>query len=61
MKETKFKDTELGEIPEEWSVVTFEEIGVFSKGKGISRSEANSGLIPAIRYGEIYTKHHNYP
>lgn len=60
MKETKFKDTELGEIPEEWSVVTFEEIGVFSKGKGISRSEANSGLIPAIRYGEIYTKHHNY-
>lgn len=60
MKETKFKDTELGKIPEEWSVVTFEEIGVFSKGKGISRSEANSGLIPAIRYGEIYTKHHNY-
>lgn len=60
MKEIKFKDTELGKIPEEWSVVTFEEIGVFSKGKGISRSEANSGHIPAIRYGEIYTKHHNY-
>ncbi len=45
---------------EPWVKTTLEEIGVFSKGKGIARSEANTGGIPAIRYGEIYTTHHNY-
>jgi type I restriction enzyme S subunit len=59
MVETKFKHTDIGLIPEEWEVVKLGEIGSFTKGKGISKSEANSGNIPAIRYGEIYTKHNN--
>lgn len=37
-----------------------EDVGSFSKGAGISRSEASSGRIPAVRYGEIYTDHDNY-
>lgn len=35
-----------------------QDMGMFSKGLGIKKDEANSGDIPAIRYGEIYTNHH---
>lgn len=44
---------------ENWHEITLGELGFFIKGKGISRAEANSGLIPCIRYGEIYTHHNN--
>ena len=60
MIETKFKETEVGRIPEDWEVKPLAEIGTFSKGAGISRAEALSGIIPAIRYGEIYTCHNDY-
>lgn len=60
MIETKFKQTELGPIPEDWDVIALNEIGPFSKGLGISRNDSHSGFLPAIRYGEIYTTHHNY-
>lgn len=55
-----FKMTEVGMIPSDWEVKFLSEIGSFSKGSGISRSESNSGNLPAIRYGEIYTKHNDY-
>ncbi len=55
-----YKMTELGMIPSDWEVKKLKEIGVFSKGAGISRDESNSGNIPAVRYGEIYTKHNDY-
>lgn len=57
---TKYKQTDVGTIPEDWDVVTLRQLGIFSKGKGISRADSNSGKIPAIRYGEIYTVHHDY-
>lgn len=60
MKETKFKETEIGRIPEDWEIKTIGEIGSFSKGSGISRADSNTGVIAAIRYGEIYTLHNNY-
>lgn len=60
MIETRFKDTEVGRIPEDWEVKPLADIGYFSKGAGISRAEAFSGNIPAIRYGEIYTCHNDY-
>lgn len=60
MIETRFKDTEVGRIPEDWEVKPLADIGYFSKGAGISRTEALSGNIPAIRYGEIYTCHNDY-
>ena len=60
MIETNFIDTEIGCVPADWKVVSLGEIGRFSKGKGISRTESNTGMIPAIRYGEIYTTHNDY-
>ena len=60
MKETNFKHTDIGDIPHDWNVVKLGEIGVFSKGRGISRDVANTGEIPAVRYGELYTIHNNY-
>ena len=44
----------------EWKSVSLSEIGHFIKGSGISRADANSGKLPAVRYGELYTKHDNY-
>ena len=56
----EFKMTELGPIPKDWEVKRLGECGLFSKGAGISRAQANSGRIPAVRYGELYTTHHDY-
>lgn len=60
MKTTKFKPSEVGPIPEEWEVKALGEVGVFSKGLGVSRSESNSGALPCVRYGEIYTDYNDY-
>lgn len=43
----------------EWAIVRIGDCGTWKKGSAISRAEANSGSIPAIRYGEIYTQHDN--
>lgn len=51
--------TRLPGFSETWQKKTLGELGFFIKGKGISRAEANSGSIPCIRYGEIYTHHNN--
>lgn len=60
MIETKFKHTDIGPVPKEWEVKTLSEVGSFSKGRGISRAESNSGKLPAVRYGELYTDHNDY-
>jgi len=60
MKTTKFKPSEVGPIPEEWEMKRLGQVGAFSKGSGVSRSESNSGDLPCIRYGEIYTDHNDY-
>lgn len=40
----------------EWKVVKLGDIAQFFKGKGISKAEvSNTGTIPCIRYGELYT------
>lgn len=51
---------ELGLLPEDWEVAKLGDIGYFLKGNGISKSQANSGDLCAVRYGELYTLHHNY-
>ena len=43
-----------------WKTVTLSSIGTFQKGSGISRAESNSGALPAVRYGELYTVYNNY-
>lgn len=60
MIETRFKDTDVGRIPEDWEVKTLGDIGSFRKGRGISRQDATTGTIPAVRYGELYTIHDFY-
>ena len=44
----------------EWKTVKLGECGELTKGSGISRAESDSGNIPAVRYGEIYTHHNDY-
>lgn len=55
-----YKQTELGIIPEDWDVKILGDIGTFSKGSGVSRTESNTGNIPCVRYGELYTHHNDY-
>ena len=55
-----YKQTEVGIIPDDWSIMQLGDIGTFSKGSGISKDESNSGNIPCVRYGEIYTIHDFY-
>lgn len=56
-----YKETKLGWIPEDWSVKSLDEIGVFSKGKGIAKKdilEDEINGLPCVRYAEIYTIYH---
>lgn len=56
----KFKNTKydwLGSIPEHWEIRRLGTIGSFSKGGNISRAELVENGIPAILYGDIYTKY----
>jgi type I restriction enzyme S subunit len=55
-----YKKTELGWIPEDWEVKRLGELGSFLKGKGIKKDEISNQGLPCIRYGEIYTQHHEY-
>lgn len=43
-----------------WAETTLGELGPFLKGKGVNRSQAKSGDLPCIRYGEIYTQHDDF-
>lgn len=43
----------------EWKAATLGERGDFRKGRGISRAEVKEVGIPSVRYGEIYTYHHD--
>lgn len=42
----------------EWDEITLGTLGTFLKGAGIRRDQSQSGDIPCVRYGELYT-HHN--
>lgn len=43
----------------EWTKVALAELGLFRKGRGISKSEVRNEGLPCVRYGEIYTRHHD--
>lgn len=59
LKEATYKNTEIGLIPEDWSITSLGKVGLFSKGKGIKKDEVQSDGIPCVRYGELYTKYDN--
>ena len=44
----------------EWERKKLGEIGHFLKGSGVKRDDAHSGALACVRYGEIYTTHHDY-
>lgn len=45
---------------EEWEVIKLGALGKFLKGSGITKSELVENGLPCIRYGEIYTVHHDF-
>jgi len=44
-------------FPPNWKIVKLKEIGTFTKGSGITKSDLIDDGVPCIRYGEIYTTH----
>ncbi len=61
-KNIKFKETDLGLIPEHWEVRRLGSFGRFYKGGNISRDELTTSFrseddVSAILYGDIYTKY----
>jgi type I restriction enzyme S subunit len=52
--------TRLPSFHGEWDVKRLGETGTWLKGSGVKKDEANSGDLPCIRYGEIYTHHNDY-
>lgn len=54
-----YKQTEVGLIPEDWSINSLGNLGQFNKGSGVKKDDSQSGDLACIRYGELYTKHHN--
>lgn len=58
MKETKFKDTEIGQIPENWEV---KKLGaVFNIGNGRDYKHLNTGKIPVYGTGGLMTYVNEY-
>jgi type I restriction enzyme S subunit len=51
--------TRLPGFTGDWEVKRLGELGRFLKGSGIRRDEAQSGDLPCVRYGELYTTHQN--
>lgn len=52
---TKFKETKLGLVPEDWKVVKLGDVGKVKRGKGVAKGDITEQGYPAIRYGELYT------
>lgn len=54
-QQLRFKADDGSEFGE-WEETTFDKLGTFLKGKGISKADiVENGLTPCIRYGELYT------
>jgi type I restriction enzyme, S subunit len=44
---------------DEWCKTQLGRLGRFSKGKGIRKDQVMTDGLPCVRYGEIYTRHHD--
>jgi len=62
MKETKFKQTEIGEIPEDWEVKTIREAFRILPNNTLSRDCLNysEGDYYNIHYGDVLIKYPEY-
>lgn len=52
--------TRLPGFSGEWETKQLVELGVFSKGRGIKRSDVREDGYPCIRYGELYTRYSDF-
>jgi type I restriction enzyme S subunit len=51
--------TRLPGFEGEWQEKQLGQLGHFLKGSGVKRDESQTGSLPCVRYGEIYTLHHD--
>jgi type I restriction enzyme S subunit len=47
----------LGEVPENWEVRKLGTLGTFYKGRGIGKADITETGVPAVTYGDIYTRY----
>jgi type I restriction enzyme, S subunit len=52
--------TRLPGFEGEWHSKKLDEIGRFSKGRGIRKDQVSADGLPCVRYGELYTRHSDY-
>ena len=52
--------TRLPGFSGKWEIKRLEELGSFSKGRGIKRDEVSDEGVPCVRYGELYTEYKDY-
>lgn len=52
--------TRLPGFSGEWREVRLGDLGAFLRGAGVKKDEAQSGELSCVRYGEIYTHHHDH-
>lgn len=61
MKETRFKDTEIGRIPEDWNLALLGDITKFLSNNTFSRDklhvDGGKGEIKNIHYGDVLVKY----
>lgn len=57
MQQLLTRQTRLPGFSGEWVARRLGDLGVFLKGSGVRKDEAQSGALPCIRYGELYTHH----
>ncbi|MCY4374265.1 MAG: restriction endonuclease subunit S [Spirochaetaceae bacterium] len=50
----------LGAVPAHWGVRRLAQFGTLSKGSGGNKDDERSAGVPCIRYGDLYTTHHNF-
>ena len=60
MQELLTGRTRLPGFGGEWETRRLGDIGPFWKGRGIKRDDVSDDEVPCIRYGELYTRYHNY-
>ena len=53
------KDEYPYEVPSNWRWTTLEEITISNKGQGLTKSDIDTGDIPVVLYGQLYTTYKN--
>ena len=60
MQELLTGRTRLPGFGEEWEMRRLGDLGTFSKGRGIKRTDLSKTGVGCVRYGELYTRYENY-